>query len=141
MQFIQSASDGEADFPFTYLGGNTKAANHERQCMSERGPRNSTWQGARSTPVVRPRPLAPYRLGEIPKGTIDGTTTYLHLHNFAMELDGREYSPVPCSRDSAHKTFGPTDLTSTFSVCTRRVFGGIGHRTQTFWSGVRCPNH
>ncbi|GFS82480.1 hypothetical protein TNCV_4777861 [Trichonephila clavipes] len=37
--------------------------------------------------------------------------------------------------------YGPTDLTSTYSVCTRRVFGGIGHRTQAFWSGVRCSNH
>ncbi|GFY00250.1 hypothetical protein TNCV_4710521 [Trichonephila clavipes] len=30
------------------------------------------------------------------------------------------------TRDSAHKTFGPTDLTSTYSMCTRRVFGGTG---------------
>ncbi|GFV10513.1 hypothetical protein TNCV_3484301, partial [Trichonephila clavipes] len=37
--------------------------------------------------------------------------------------------------------YGPTDLTSTSSVCTRRVFGGIGHRTQAFRSGVRCSNH
>ncbi|GFY31470.1 uncharacterized protein TNCV_4990291 [Trichonephila clavipes] len=29
------------------------------------------------------------------------------------------------SATTAHKTFGPTDLTSTYSVCTRRVFGGI----------------
>ncbi|GFV56750.1 hypothetical protein TNCV_2539521 [Trichonephila clavipes] len=36
------------------------------------------------------------------------------------------YSPVPCTRDSAHKTFGPTDLTSTYSVCTRKVFGDTG---------------
>ncbi|GFS57453.1 hypothetical protein TNCV_1401421 [Trichonephila clavipes] len=40
-----------------------------------------------------------------------------------------KYSPVPCapvvSATTAHKTFGPTDLTSTYSVCTRRVFGGI----------------
>ncbi|GFV72195.1 uncharacterized protein TNCV_995671, partial [Trichonephila clavipes] len=41
----------------------------------------------------------------------------------------------------AHKTFGLTDLSSTCSVCTRRVFGGIGHRTQAFRSGVRCSNH
>ncbi|GFW17174.1 uncharacterized protein TNCV_2762971 [Trichonephila clavipes] len=41
----------------------------------------------------------------------------------------------------AHKTFRPTDLTSTYSVCTRRVFGGIEHRTQAFRSGVRCSNH
>ncbi|GFW94397.1 hypothetical protein TNCV_1433321 [Trichonephila clavipes] len=39
---------------------------------------------------------------------------------------GGKHSPVPCTRDLAHKTFGPTDLTSTFSVCTRRVF--VGHR-------------
>ncbi|GFT58592.1 hypothetical protein TNCV_1250561 [Trichonephila clavipes] len=37
---------------------------------------------------------------------------------------GGKYSPVPCTRYSAHKTFGHTDLTSTYSVCTRRVFGG-----------------
>ncbi|GFW93894.1 hypothetical protein TNCV_4221741 [Trichonephila clavipes] len=54
---------------------------------------------------------------------------------------GGKYSPVPCTRDSAHKTFGPTDLTSTYSMCTRRVFGGIGHRTHAFRSGVRCSNH
>ncbi|GFW13131.1 hypothetical protein TNCV_3330631 [Trichonephila clavipes] len=45
---------------------------------------------------------------------------------------GGKYSPVPCTHDSAHKTFGPTDLMSTYSVCTRRVFGGIGHRTRAF---------
>ncbi|GFW30217.1 hypothetical protein TNCV_3067691 [Trichonephila clavipes] len=27
------------------------------------------------------------------------------------------------------------------SVCTRRVFGDIEHRTQAFRSGVRCSNH
>ncbi|GFY26664.1 uncharacterized protein TNCV_2879921 [Trichonephila clavipes] len=45
------------------------------------------------------------------------------------------------SAETAHKTFGPTDLTSTCSVCTRRVFGGIEHRTLAFPSGVRCSNH
>ncbi|GFW46048.1 uncharacterized protein TNCV_3276651 [Trichonephila clavipes] len=44
------------------------------------------------------------------------------------------------SAATANKTFGPTDLTSTYSVCTRRVFGGIEHRTQAFRSGVRCSN-
>ncbi|GFW37733.1 hypothetical protein TNCV_4629381 [Trichonephila clavipes] len=43
--------------------------------------------------------------------------------------------------DSAYKIFEPTDLTSTYSVCTRRVFGGNGHRTQTFRSGAQCSNH
>ncbi|GFV23509.1 hypothetical protein TNCV_4782201 [Trichonephila clavipes] len=51
-------------------------------------------------------------------------------------MEGK-YSPVPCIRDSAHKTFGPTDLTNTYSVCTRRVFGDIGHRIQAFRPGVR----
>ncbi|GFX80241.1 hypothetical protein TNCV_2642571 [Trichonephila clavipes] len=32
-------------------------------------------------------------------------------------------------------------LTSTYSVCTLRVFGGIGHRTQTLRFGGRCSNH
>ncbi|GFV66811.1 uncharacterized protein TNCV_1780281 [Trichonephila clavipes] len=36
------------------------------------------------------------------------------------------------SAATAHKTFGPTDLKSTYLVCSRRVFGGIGHRTQAF---------
>ncbi|GFV92722.1 hypothetical protein TNCV_1375721 [Trichonephila clavipes] len=39
------------------------------------------------------------------------------------------------------KTFGPTDLTSTYSVCIRRVFGGLEHQIQAFRSGVRCSNH
>ncbi|GFX86225.1 uncharacterized protein TNCV_2561071 [Trichonephila clavipes] len=42
---------------------------------------------------------------------------------------------------TAHKTFGPTDLTSTYSMCTLRIFGGTGHLTQAFRSGVRCSNH
>ncbi|GFU33157.1 hypothetical protein TNCV_4156711 [Trichonephila clavipes] len=43
-----------------------------------------------------------------------------------MELKGRKYDPVPCTRDSAHMTFGPSDLTSMDSMCTGRVFGGTG---------------
>ncbi|GFS70864.1 hypothetical protein TNCV_2897911 [Trichonephila clavipes] len=39
------------------------------------------------------------------------------------------------------ETFGPPDLKSTYSMCTRRVFGGIGHRTQVFLSGARYSNH
>ncbi|GFT60906.1 hypothetical protein TNCV_3616251 [Trichonephila clavipes] len=79
---------------------------------------------------------------KFPEGTIDGDTTYLHLHNLGKELKGMEiYSPVSCTRDTVHKTFGPTDLTITYAVCTRRVFGGIRHRTQAFRSGVRCSNH
>ncbi|GFY08838.1 hypothetical protein TNCV_4660311 [Trichonephila clavipes] len=54
---------------------------------------------------------------------------------------GGKYSPVPCTRDSAHKTFGPTNLTNTYFVWSQRVFGDIKHRTQTFRSGVRGSNH
>ncbi|GFX87720.1 uncharacterized protein TNCV_4304291 [Trichonephila clavipes] len=45
------------------------------------------------------------------------------------------------SAATSHKTFGPTNLTSMYSVCTWRVFGSIGHRAQAFRSGVRCSNH
>ncbi|GFW27668.1 uncharacterized protein TNCV_765501 [Trichonephila clavipes] len=31
------------------------------------------------------------------------------------------------SAATTHKTFGPTDLTSTYSVFTQKVFGGFGH--------------
>ncbi|GFT33250.1 hypothetical protein TNCV_4767351 [Trichonephila clavipes] len=34
----------------------------------------------------------------------------------------------PALEDSAHKTFVPTVLTSTYSECTQRVFGGIEPR-------------
>ncbi|GFT47478.1 hypothetical protein TNCV_3750111 [Trichonephila clavipes] len=78
---------------------------------------------------------------KFPEGTIDGDTTYLPLHNLGMELNGRGNSSVPCTRDSHHKDFGPTDLTRTYSVCTQRVYGGNGHQTQAFRSGVRCSNH
>ncbi|GFW60936.1 hypothetical protein TNCV_4871471 [Trichonephila clavipes] len=54
--------------------------------------------------------------------------------------EGGNY-PVPCPRDSTHKTFEPTDLTNTYSMCTRMVFGGNRHRTQVYQSGVRCSNH
>ncbi|GFY27311.1 hypothetical protein TNCV_2069311 [Trichonephila clavipes] len=51
-------------------------------------------------------------------------------------------TPAPVvSAATVHTVFGPTDLTSTYSVCTRREFGGNGHRTQAFRYGVRCSNH
>ncbi|GFV49645.1 hypothetical protein TNCV_1959531 [Trichonephila clavipes] len=90
------------------MSGGVVVANANCLMWSERGPTNSSWQGARSTPV------------------------------FGL---GLEHHTVSCTRDSTHKIFGPTELTSTYSVCTRRVFGGIRHRTQNFRSGVRCSNH
>ncbi|GFT78422.1 hypothetical protein TNCV_981991 [Trichonephila clavipes] len=40
---------------------------------------------------------------------------------------------------NTHKIFRPTDLTCTYSVCSREVLGGIGHR-QTLRSEVRCSS-
>ncbi|GFY27414.1 hypothetical protein TNCV_2070341 [Trichonephila clavipes] len=77
--------------------------------------------------------------------TIDGDTTYLPLHNVRMELHGREILSCPpaavVSAATNRKTFERTDLTSTYSVCTQVVFGGIKHRTQAPRSGVRSFNH
>ncbi|GFW75645.1 hypothetical protein TNCV_4428281 [Trichonephila clavipes] len=42
-----------------------------------------------------------------PKGTIDGDTAYLHLHNFCIDLKGREIFSRRCARASAHKTSDP----------------------------------
>ncbi|GFU42490.1 hypothetical protein TNCV_4556141 [Trichonephila clavipes] len=44
---------------------------------------------------------------KFPEGPIDDDTTYLHLHNFCMELKWREIFSSPCTRDSAHKTSDP----------------------------------
>ncbi|GFU45973.1 hypothetical protein TNCV_5102681 [Trichonephila clavipes] len=60
-----------------------------------------------------------------------------------MELEGSillSHAPVLAAA-TTQKTFEPTDLTSTYSVCPRMVFGGIGHRTQAFRSRVRCSTH
>ncbi|GFV12724.1 hypothetical protein TNCV_1366941 [Trichonephila clavipes] len=62
-------------------------------------------------------------------------------HEAAVEGNILQSPALVVSAATAHKTFGPTDLRSTYSVCTRRVFGGIRHRTQAFRSGIRCSNH
>ncbi|GFV73606.1 hypothetical protein TNCV_1269861 [Trichonephila clavipes] len=55
--------------------------------------------------------------------------------HFGHGTDGkRNILQSPCTRDSAYKTFGPTDLMGTYSAYTRMVFGGIGQK------GVRCSN-
>ncbi|GFX17817.1 hypothetical protein TNCV_2292661 [Trichonephila clavipes] len=64
--------------------------------------------------------------GEIPEETIDGDTT--DLHNLGMELKGREIFSSPLHSWFSPQDYGPTDLTSTYSMCTRRVFGGIEPR-------------
>ncbi|GFU56292.1 hypothetical protein TNCV_582261 [Trichonephila clavipes] len=57
---------------------------------------------------------------------------------YGTEGEGNTIQPPAhvISAATAYKIFEPTDLTSTYSVCTRRVFGGIGHRTQAFRSRV-----
>ncbi|GFX46522.1 hypothetical protein TNCV_4549611 [Trichonephila clavipes] len=70
------------------------------------------------------------QLGEIPEGVIEHYDRWHHSlsppSQFRHGTDVGGFSPVPCIHNSAYKTFGPTDLTSTYSVCTRRVFGGTG---------------
>ncbi|GFU21602.1 hypothetical protein TNCV_3827951 [Trichonephila clavipes] len=56
---------------------------------------------------------------KFPEGTIDGDNTYLHLHNFCMELKGNILQSL-CSLLSP-QDFRPTDLTSTRTPC---VLGG-----------------
>ncbi|GFY27882.1 uncharacterized protein TNCV_243471 [Trichonephila clavipes] len=63
------------------------------------------------------------------------------MHETGGEGNILQLPALMVSDATAHKTFGPTDLSSTYSGCTRRVFGGIGHRTQAFRSGVQCSNH
>ncbi|GFV14153.1 hypothetical protein TNCV_526271 [Trichonephila clavipes] len=55
------------------------------------------------------------RSAKFPKRAIVGDTTYLHIHNLDMELKGRVIFSNPLTPESAHKTFEPTYLTSTFS--------------------------
>ncbi|GFT79419.1 hypothetical protein TNCV_604311 [Trichonephila clavipes] len=46
-------------------------------------------------------------------------------------------SPAPVvSAVASLKTFGPTVLMSTYSVCPPEVFVGIGHRAQAIRSGI-----
>ncbi|GFV08811.1 hypothetical protein TNCV_3820541 [Trichonephila clavipes] len=58
---------------------------------------------------------------------IDGDTTYLHLHNLDMELKGIEIFSNPLHLWFSPQDFQTIDLTSTYSACTRRVFGDMGH--------------
>ncbi|GFT82009.1 uncharacterized protein TNCV_3909541 [Trichonephila clavipes] len=62
-------------------------------------------------------------------------------HGTGGEGNILQASALVVSTATAHKTFEPTDSTSTYAMCTRRVFGGIGHRTQAFRSRVRYSNH
>ncbi|GFW91405.1 uncharacterized protein TNCV_3375711 [Trichonephila clavipes] len=49
-------------------------------------------------------------------------------HGTGWERNILQPPAIVVSAVTAHKTFGPSDLTSTYSVCSRRVFGGIGHQ-------------
>ncbi|GFV35457.1 hypothetical protein TNCV_3204891 [Trichonephila clavipes] len=66
----------------------------------------------------------------------DGSPKQRHhqspLPQFMPGTDGEgnilQLPALVVSAATAHKTFGPTDLKSTYSVCTRSVFGGIEPR-------------
>ncbi|GFT71016.1 uncharacterized protein TNCV_4889851 [Trichonephila clavipes] len=62
-------------------------------------------------------------------------------HGTGIEGNILQSPALVVSAVTTHKTFGPTDFSSTYFVCTRRVFDDLGHRTQAFRSGVQCSNH
>ncbi|GFT60384.1 hypothetical protein TNCV_4971511 [Trichonephila clavipes] len=54
-----------------------------------------------------------------------------------------KYSPVPApvvSRTAAHKMFGPTDLTSTYSVCSRKIIDVPPRLNKKAWILIRYQN-
>ncbi|GFU61244.1 hypothetical protein TNCV_3002931 [Trichonephila clavipes] len=53
-------------------------------------------------------------------------------HGTESEVNILQPPTLVVSATKTHKTFGPTDLTSTYCVSTRGVFGDVGHRTQAF---------
>ncbi|GFW59623.1 hypothetical protein TNCV_2756321 [Trichonephila clavipes] len=59
---------------------------------------------------------------------------------FRHGLEGQHSASV-VSAATTHRTFGPNDLTSRYSMSTWRVSGGNGHQTQAHRSGVRCSDH
>ncbi|GFV82021.1 hypothetical protein TNCV_3152191 [Trichonephila clavipes] len=68
-------------------------------------------------------------------------TLHIPPQQFRHGTEGeRNILQFPALGISAHNTFRPTDLMCTYSVCTWRVFGDVGHRTQAFRSEVRCSN-
>ncbi|GFU06755.1 hypothetical protein TNCV_4353201 [Trichonephila clavipes] len=75
---------------------------------------------------------------KFPEGTIDGATTSIFTSTISAWTEGEGNILQSLRSRLSPQDFGPTNLTSTYSVCTRRVFGGIGHRAQAFRSGVRC---
>ncbi|GFU76349.1 hypothetical protein TNCV_285491 [Trichonephila clavipes] len=63
-------------------------------------------------------------------------TTYLHLLKLVMGC-----RRALCTRGFCFgRPLGLSDPLNTYSVCARRVFGGIGHRTLALRSGIRCSN-
>ncbi|GFW09256.1 hypothetical protein TNCV_2102101 [Trichonephila clavipes] len=99
---------------------------------------DETWAGTLSPNYHTTRDIM-NKVGEIPRMDDRGRNILSPPPQFRHSTEREEN--ILCTRDSDLKTFGPTDLTSTYSVCTCRIFGGIGHRAQAFRSGVRCPNH
>ncbi|GFW71393.1 hypothetical protein TNCV_538111 [Trichonephila clavipes] len=116
--------------------GRCSAPNH-----SERGLRNSSWQGARSTPVVG-LGLELHTGGILTGGPRRDDRWCHHLSRPLQFCHGTGWEGNILQ--SPALVIQPTILSdplSTFSARTRRLFGGIGDRSQTFRSGVQCSNH
>ncbi|GFX58816.1 hypothetical protein TNCV_805201 [Trichonephila clavipes] len=76
--------------------------------QSDRGPRNSSWQEVRlSLALSTIQVTVRISSAKFPEGTIDEDTTYLHLHNFGMELKGRKIFSSPL-----HSRLSPQDFQS-----------------------------
>ncbi|GFX49494.1 hypothetical protein TNCV_4901361 [Trichonephila clavipes] len=67
---------------------------------------------------------------------IDGYTTQSPSPQFRHRTEGEgnisQFSALVVSAATAHKTFGPTNSTSTYSACTWRVFGGTDVESRPF---------
>ncbi|GFW80850.1 hypothetical protein TNCV_3779301 [Trichonephila clavipes] len=93
--------------------------------VRSRSKRNLSWQGIGSPPVVG----LEYHIGDRTKtlGEISQRNDRWRHHRspppqFRHGAEGEgNILQSPCTGDSAHKTFKPTDLTSTYFVCTRRA--------------------
>ncbi|GFU68124.1 hypothetical protein TNCV_247881 [Trichonephila clavipes] len=90
--------------------------------------------------VLLTRP-PPCRLLHIPVVLNDFHSRETTMHGTGGEGNIIQPPALVVSAATTKMSFGPSDLTSTYSVYTRRVFGGIEDRTQAFSSGVRCSDH
>ncbi|GFW59738.1 uncharacterized protein TNCV_4718301 [Trichonephila clavipes] len=78
---------------------------------------------------------------ETESGFITEDDTSSVCHTPSCPRSAKIQSTLPMMWGQCPQDSGPTDLTSTYSVCSRMVLGGIGHQIQAFRSVVRSSNH